>query len=75
MQGLAERVPVEWVDVDLDLRLTSDYRVLSIPTVILIGEGGEVLVRLTGVKGEEEYLQIWQENGGIIDSGDLGPNK
>ena len=75
MQRLAERIPVQKVDVDQDPGLSSKYGVRSIPTVILIGEGGEVLDRLIGVKAEEEYLKTWREKGGIINSGDPELNK
>lgn len=52
-----DKVLVGKLDVDANQRVASDYRVMSIPTVILFSEGKEV-ARQTGFLGKEAYVKM-----------------
>lgn len=48
------------LDVDANQRVASDYRVMSIPTVILFNEGKEI-ARQTGFSGKEAYVKMLEQ--------------
>ena len=51
------KILVGKLDVDANQRVASDYRVMSIPTVILFNEGKEV-ARQVGFTGKEAYVKM-----------------
>lgn len=67
MARVGERIPVESIDVDGGSDLVIKHGIRSIPTVLLVDDGGEPVERLVGVRKEEEYLKTWEQNGGKIE--------
>ena len=61
MEALAahygERAVVAKVDVDEQARLAQRYQITSVPTVILVKDGGEA-ARLVGVQPMEDYTAL-----------------
>ena len=55
MEQVSKTIPVTKIDVDTDAQTVSDYRVRSVPTVVLIKDGREVK-RFTGVQSLNTYL-------------------
>ncbi len=53
-----ERVRFVKLNVDESPRTASDYRVLSIPTVILF-EGGQARETIVGARSRSQYEQTW----------------
>lgn len=52
-----EKVLVGKVDVDANQKVAQDYRVMSIPTVILFEKGKEV-ARQVGFSGRDPYIKM-----------------
>lgn len=52
-----DKVVVGKLDVDANLRVAADYRVMSIPTVILF-QGGKEIARQVGFAGKEPYSKM-----------------
>ena len=50
-----EKMPVVKVDIDQNRELAEEYKIMSIPTVILFKDGKEVQ-RLVGAKSSAEYI-------------------
>lgn len=48
---------VERVDVDQDGARAGEHRVQSVPTLVLLGEDGTVLARITGARGYEALVE------------------
>jgi len=51
------KVLVGKLDVDANSKVAADYRVMSIPTVILF-EGGKEVARQVGFGGKDAYIQM-----------------
>lgn len=52
-----DKVVVGKLDVDANLRVAADYRVMSIPTVILF-QGGKEIARQVGFAGKDPYIKM-----------------
>lgn len=50
-----EKMPVVKIDIDQNSELAEEYKIMSIPTVILFKDGKEVQ-RLVGAKSSAEYI-------------------
>lgn len=50
-----EKMPVVKIDIDQNSELAEEYKIMSIPTVILFENGKEVK-RLVGAKSSAEYI-------------------
>ena len=46
--------PIKSIDIDLDSDLASEYRVLSVPTMILVDGHGTEFSRLVGMKSKAD---------------------
>jgi thioredoxin-like negative regulator of GroEL len=49
-------VPFEVVDIDVNPEVAADYGIRSIPTLIMVGEKGEIK-RLGGIKTKEQLTE------------------
>lgn len=50
-----EKMPVVKIDIDQNSELAEEYKIMSIPTVILFKDGKEIQ-RLVGAKSSAEYI-------------------
>ncbi|MGK7909614.1 MAG: thioredoxin family protein [Synechococcus sp.] len=65
LQPALNRVVAEWnetvdlltVDVDLDWRLARQYRIRSLPTLLLVGQDGTVVQRINHFRNREDMLR------------------
>ena len=46
------------VNVDVDMELAQRYRVMSIPTLVVLNNGGEVTAKAVGFRTREEILNL-----------------
>lgn len=56
----SEKVLVGKLDVDANQKIAQDYRVMSIPTVILFEKGKEV-ARQVGFAGKDPYIKMVEQ--------------
>lgn len=54
-----ENVKVCKLDIDAEMELAEEYRVASIPTLVLFADG-EVKKRQAGLAPKEEIIKMWQ---------------
>ena len=57
----AGRVKVGKLDTDSNHNVAMKYGISSIPTVMVF-KGGEVVKRIVGLRGEDEFKQVLDEN-------------
>lgn len=55
-----EKIVVGKLDVDASIKVAQDYRVMSIPTVILFEKGKEV-ARQVGFAGKDGYIRMVEQ--------------
>ena len=51
-------VPVEDVDIDNNLMLSVDYKVRSVPTIVLLDDEGKEIKREVGMMNEQKLLDF-----------------
>lgn len=59
-------VEVQSINIDEDTELPNSYNIRSIPTLILLGNGGEIVNRWTGITKSEvinEYIKQYLNGG------------
>lgn len=55
-------IPVEKIDVDQSPATAARYNVRSVPTTILVNEGGQEISRFVGVKTESQVRELYNQN-------------
>jgi len=51
-------VPVEDVDIDNNLMMSVDFKVRSVPTVVLVDDSGKEIKREVGMMNEQKLLDF-----------------
>jgi thioredoxin-related protein len=51
-------IPVEDVDIDNNLMLSVDYKVRSVPTIVLLDDDGKEIKREVGMMNEQKLLDF-----------------
>ena len=51
-------VPVEDVDIDNNIMISVDYKVRSVPTVVLVDDSGKEIKREVGMMNEQKLLDF-----------------
>lgn len=54
-------IPVQKIDIEVDEDFTSEWGVQSIPTVILMDDGGFELSRTVGPRPESFYIELYKK--------------
>lgn len=62
LDGIKEQltVPIEAVDIDENADLAKQYGIRSVPTMVLVDDGGKELKRKVGAMREQELLAFLQ---------------
>lgn len=55
------RIPINDINVDYDPNLSQQYSVTSIPTIIILGNSGEVLFRNSGVMSKDQLVKTLKQ--------------
>lgn len=55
-------IPVQKIDVEKQEELTSEWGIQSVPTVILVDNGGFELSRIVGSRPESFYVELYRKN-------------
>lgn len=61
MSSMDIKIPVEYVDIDKDVSVATEYGIRSIPTLILVDENGNQLRRLTGAASSDQIEEFLGE--------------
>ena len=56
-----EDIIVGKVNIDEDMELAQRYRVMSIPTLVVLNHGGEVTAKAVGFRSREEILKLLEK--------------
>jgi len=59
MESLQHQLPITFIDVDASPQTATEYSVRSVPTVVLIDEGGREKGRLVGVQSESQLRALY----------------
>jgi thioredoxin 1 len=51
-------VPIEDVDIDNNIMVSVDYKVRSVPTMVLLDDDGKEIKRETGMMNEQKLLDF-----------------
>lgn len=51
-------VPIEDVDIDNNIMMSVDYKVRSVPTIVLVDDSGKEIKRETGMMNEQKLLDF-----------------
>lgn len=60
MESVSNSIPVQFVDIDQNPALTTQYNIKSIPTLIFLKNGQEINKR-PGVLSESQVKEIWNQ--------------
>ena len=60
MESVSNSIPVQFVDIDQNPALATQYNIKSIPTLIFLKNGQEVNKR-PGVLSESQVKEIWNQ--------------
>ena len=61
-QVSATGIPTQKVDVDQSPNLVAQYGIRSVPTIILVNEQGQELVRRTGAQSKQSLIDTYKQN-------------
>jgi len=61
MEQVSRELPVEFIDIDANPQLVTEYGIKSIPTVI-ITNNGQVSSKQAGVLTESQIKSLWNQN-------------
>jgi thioredoxin len=60
MESVSNSIPVQFVDIDQNPALATQYNIKSIPTLIFLKNGQEINKR-PGVLSESQVKEIWNQ--------------
>lgn len=50
-------IPMEKVNIDTDRRVANEYRIMSVPTIVVLDDDGLEIRRVTGAKPKKDMLE------------------
>ena len=61
MEQVSRELPVQFVDVDTNPQLVTEYGVRNVPTLIVVKDG-QVASKQAGVLTESQVKNLWNQN-------------
>lgn len=61
MDEIAQELPVNKHDVDIDALETTNFNIRNVPTVVLVDSEGIELKRFAGVKSKQQVIDFYNE--------------